>query len=89
MHMLQKVTSISNSARPEHAAVYRLRVDGRIPENWQNRLGNLQVIHEKESSPNVRTTLEGPVKDQSDLLGILNTLHQLRATLLLVEALDA
>ena len=70
------------------ASIYRLRVGGRLPANWEDRLGCLRVVHEEESEPLCQTTLVGPVQDQSDLLGVLNTLHELRLPLLLVEAMN-
>ncbi len=70
------------------ASIYRLRVAGVIPTGWEDRLGCLRVVQEESSGSPATTTLMGAIKDQADLLGILNTLHQLRLTLLLVEAVD-
>ena len=70
------------------ASIYRVRVAGRLPAGWEDRLGCLRVVHEEESGQLTKATLVGAVKDQSDLLGVLNTLHELQLPLLLVEALD-
>ena len=68
--------------------MYRLRIAGVIPDGWEGRLGCLRAVHEEGPEPRTTTTLMGPVTDQADLLGILNTLHELHLTLLLVEAMD-
>jgi hypothetical protein len=59
-----------------------------LPSGWEYRLGCLQVVHEEGNESSGQTTLMGAVRDQADLLGVLNTLHELRLPLLLVEAVD-
>jgi len=82
-------TSTSQDSNSRHpASLYRLRVAGVVPNGWEDRLGCLRVVHEEGSGPQTTTTLMGAVTDQADLLGILNTLHELRLALLLVEAMD-
>ncbi len=68
--------------------MYRLRIAGVIPDGWEGRLGCLRVVHEEGPEPKTTTTLMGAVTDQAELLGVLNTLHELRLPLLLVEAID-
>jgi hypothetical protein len=77
-----------NHGTRQPAHIYRVYVDGRVPGGWEDRLGCLQVVHEEKAEPSGRITLMGAVRDQAELLGILNTLHQLRLTLLLVESDD-
>jgi hypothetical protein len=73
----------------QSGSLYRLRIGGVLPESWEDRLGCLRIVHEEGTEPLTKTTLMGAVKDQSDLLGILNTLHGLRLPLLYLECLDA
>jgi hypothetical protein len=70
-----------------HASIYRVCVAGTVPGSWENRLGCLRVVREGDG-PSDQTLLMGAVRDQAELLGILNTLHELRLPLLLVEAVD-
>ena len=72
-----------------HASIYRGCVAGTLPGNWANRLGGLQVVREEGDGSSHQTLLMGAVRDQAELLGILNTLHELRLPLLLVDAVDA
>ena len=74
---------------PKHpASLCRLRVAGVIPPDWENRLGSIRVAHEEATEPPATTTLMGPVTDQAALLGVLNTLPDLRLRLISVECLD-
>ena len=66
--------------------IYRVHVAGALPGSWANRLGGLEVVREKMDESSDQTLLMGAVRDQAELLGILNTLHELRLPLLLVEA---
>ena len=68
--------------------MYRLRVGGIIPEGWEDRLGCLRIVKEEGTASPATTTLMGAIEDQSDLVGVLNTLHTLHLPLLLVEAID-
>lgn len=70
------------------ASRYKLRVAGVIPRDWENRLGSFRIAHEEATEPPTTSTLMGPVTDQADLLGVLNTLYELRLRLISVEALE-
>ena len=85
---MESDTQIKGGSPRNHASVYRVCVAGTIPGSWANRLGCLQVVHEGADGSSGQTLLMGAVGDQSELLGILNTLHELRLPLLLVEAVD-
>ena len=76
------------SGAGDPATLYRLRVGGVVPPGWENRLGGLQVVQEEASKLEDTTTLIGEMTDQAELLGVLNTLHQLQLALLLVEAIE-
>lgn len=84
---MESHTEANHSPR-RHASIYRVRVAGRIPDGWASRLGGLQATREGASELSHQTLLIGAVRDQAELLGILNTLHELRLPLLLVEAVD-
>ena len=62
---------------------YRIKVDGRVPDGWLDRLGGMQIIAGMDNE----VVLEGPVPDQAALVGVLNTLYQLRLCLLEVTCL--
>ena len=65
-------------------AIYRIRAEGEIESSWTDRLCGLEI-----AARNGIATLRGPLRDQSELIGVLNALHMLRLTVTSVERLDA
>ena len=69
-------------------AVYRIRVYGRIPAGWSDRLeGMTMAVAAPGAGPSV-TTLVGELGDQASLVGVLNALYSLHLPVLSVECLD-
>ena len=64
-------------------AVYRIKVQGVVPESWTDRLGGLGIV----SVTSAATTLEGWLPDQAALNGVLETLYMLHLPLLEVICL--
>jgi hypothetical protein len=64
-------------------AVYRIKVQGVVPESWTDRLGAMGIV----SVTSAAATLEGRLPDQAALNGVLDTLYQLRLPLLEVICL--
>jgi hypothetical protein len=55
-------------------AVYRIRVKGILPDSAIDRLGGMEITVRTSDS----VTIEGRVTDQAALVGVLNTLYELR-----------
>jgi hypothetical protein len=68
-------------------AVYRIRVRGRIPANWSNRLEGMTIVLENPPARPACTTLEGELSDQASLYGVLNALYSLHLPVQSVECL--
>ena len=67
---------------------YRIVVEGRLDANWSGRLAGLWVVPAEDTGPDAGTTLlQGLLRDQSELSGVVNTLCDLQLTLLEVEIL--
>ena len=64
-------------------AVYRIKVRGVVPESWIDRLGGMEIV----SVTSGATTLEGQVRDQAALKGVLDTLYELHLSLVEVTSL--
>jgi len=64
--------------------VYRIRVQGVLPDSWLDRLGGMQITSKTSES----LTLEGRLPDQSALAGVLDTLYTLRLSILEVTLLE-
>ncbi len=67
----------------DRPAVYRIRVRGAVPDDWCDRLGDLQIT----ANTTEGMTLEGWLPDQSALAGVLDTLFSLRLPILEVTCL--
>ena len=69
-------------------AGYRIQVQGYLDGTWSGRLGNLTIMVNSEPVNGAQaTTLFGRLRDQTDLIGVLNTLYDLHLPLLSVEYL--
>jgi hypothetical protein len=67
---------------------YRIRVEGFLDKKWSERLGGMRITTSKIGDRKSFTVLEGQVRDQAELAGVLRTLYQRQLTLLSVEYLD-
>ncbi|MFO7662592.1 MAG: DUF6325 family protein [Chloroflexota bacterium] len=66
---------------------YRIRVLGRIPIRWRDRLEGMVLSETTDESKLTETTLEGELADQSALAGLLNTIVELHLIVQSVEHL--
>jgi hypothetical protein len=64
---------------------YRICVRGRLDPSWSDRMAGLRITSETGPEGPV-TTLEGPVRDQAELTGVLDTLSDLNLTLVSVHS---
>ena len=69
-------------------ATYCIQVQGILDESWSDRLGGMAIATVSKSEESPVTMLSGYILDQAALLGILNTLYNLRLPLLSVECED-
>jgi len=66
---------------------YRILLQGQLHPNWSGRLGEMQIVAPALEADSEVTVLQGRVKDQAELSGILNALYELHLPLLKVEYL--
>ncbi len=64
-------------------------MQGEVGPNWSDRLGGMRVLPATLVEGNTVTVLQGPVSDQAELAGILNTLYALHLPLLVVQCLES
>jgi hypothetical protein len=60
---------------------YRIQVKGHLPTGWSEWLGQFELTCE----PDGNTTLTGPIRDQSELYGLVAKLQNLGLTLLSIN----
>ncbi len=69
----------------DDSATYRIRVQGYLEDVWSDRLADMTItIHNKEGTA-PESILTGKVRDQAELVGVLNGLYGLRVPILAVE----
>lgn len=61
----------------DRCSSYYIRVRGVLDVTWSERLGGLTLSVARQADGAAMTTLSGELADQSALLGVLNTLHDL------------
>jgi hypothetical protein len=73
----------------DKAATYQIRVLGWVDPTWSDRLEGMTISQiPSETGPPI-TLLEGKLCDQAALAGVLNTLYELRLSVLFVNCKDA
>jgi hypothetical protein len=72
----------------DQPAYYRLRVSGRLKEDWSQHFGGMLIMVEHSEDGAALTTLSGMVADQAGLHGLLNHIRDLGLPLLAVEYLS-
>lgn len=66
-------------------STYKIKVQGELPEHWSDRLQGLSIIVDYSEENGPITTLEGTLRDQAALAGVLSTLYERRFPVLSVE----
>jgi hypothetical protein len=79
--------SSAKYARFDSPAVYRICVEGQINPVWSGRMEGMCITLTVSSEKQPVTTLEGELRDQAALTGVLNSLYELHLPVLSVERL--
>jgi hypothetical protein len=69
-------------------AVYRIRIQGILDKNWSDYYRVMTIEHEGDPEHSAISILMGKLADQSALIGVLNSLHDIGYPILSVECLD-
>jgi hypothetical protein len=69
-------------------ATYRIVVQGFLAEKWTHRLGAMAFTITGREGGKPHTTLVGPIRDQAELNGVIETLYGLHLPILEVTKLD-
>ena len=69
-------------------ATYRIVVKGEMGDEWSDRLAGMAISVTKAETGSPRATLFGPLRDQAQLNGVLETLYSLHLPILSVEKVD-
>ena len=69
-------------------ATYSIHVEGLLDVSWSERLAGMNIKTIKRKNRPLMTTLSGRLKDQAELLGVLNSLYNLGITLTNVKRIN-
>jgi len=69
-------------------ATYRIVVKGDLGQEWSDRLAGLAITPTQHEGGSPHTSLVGPLRDQAELNGILETLYSLHLPILRVEQIE-
>lgn len=70
-------------------ATYQINIQGRIDSNWTDRLEGMNITQTRSEAVDQITVLEGNLRDQTALAGVLNTLYGLHLTILSVKRMES
>ena len=71
------------AGQPAH---YRIRVAGALGPDWSDRVNGMFITASGRVGEPSTTILEGDLRDQGALIGVLNTLYEMHLPLLSVES---
>jgi hypothetical protein len=72
----------------DRAGIYAIHIDGKLEITWEDRLGGMTMMTvEEDENGRPVTILKGCLPDQAALLGVLNTLYNMRYPILFVRYL--
>lgn len=83
------MTAHTQDRNTQPGTVYRIIVRGVLEASWSERVAGMKIVPVEDTGGlEKRTLLVGPVRDQAQLTGVLNTLYGLHCSLLSVEILE-
>lgn len=69
-------------------ATYLICVQGCLEEIWADRFAGMTIEMDLKNQQVPVSILRGRIRDQSELLGVLNGLYQMRVPILHMEVID-
>jgi hypothetical protein len=70
-------------------ALYRICIVGYLDTNWSNYCGGMTIKQVRDPKFSTMTILTGRLIDQSALIGVLNSLHDIGCPIISVEYIAA
>lgn len=79
------LTKSGNTSSP----IFQITVRGKLSEDWKEWFNGMLISAESSSHQNPTTTLNCRVRDQAELIGIINWLHNMNLTIEKVSLIPA
>ncbi len=78
----------SQNLKFSEPACYRICVKGFLDESWSSRFGGMQIGNQVPDALTPSAVIIGEVRDQTDLLGVLNNLYEMHLPLISVDLIE-
>jgi hypothetical protein len=69
-------------------ATYVIVVKGFLDESWSERFGGMRITNEVSGSVSPVAELAGEVRDQTELIGMINSLYEMHMPLMSLNFID-
>jgi hypothetical protein len=83
---MEKYRPVSNLFEP---AMYRICVMGNLEKSWSEYCGGMTIEHRSDPNRYSMTILTGQLADQSALVGVINSLHDIGCPIYSVECIQS
>ena len=70
-------------------ANYRICVKGYLDDSWSDRLVGMTIANQVLHSESPVAALSGQVRDQTELLGLLNSIYEMHLPLVSIELVNS
>lgn len=74
--------NIASGLKFTSPATYRILIKGFLDESWSERLNGMRIVNLSSVDGRPITTLYGQVRDQAELLGVLNSIYEMHLPLI-------
>ena len=82
---MEKITESYHFVRP---GSYRIEVEGQLAESRSDILAGMRITTRERADQKTVAILTGRLRDQAELLGVLNSLYNLHLSILKVEVVN-
>jgi len=69
-------------------AIYRIRIKGVLDQRYAGYFGDMMISTDKKEEGKTTSKLTGSIRDQAELMGILNALYNLHLPIVSIQPLD-
>lgn len=86
------ILSMENRTKSYHfvkPGIYRIEAEGHLAESRSDILAGMRITTRKRADQKPVAILTGRLRDQAELLGVLNGLYNLHLSILKVEVADS
>ena len=70
------------------SAIYCIKIRGVIDQRYAGHFGDMIISTEKKDEGQTTSKLTGKIKDQAELMGVLNALYNLHLPIVSIQTLD-